>query len=76
MENDLITGGMLIGDAVSRYPETVPVFLEFGLHCIGCAVAASESIRDGAESHGITGKRLEEFLGALNAAARREGSGL
>jgi len=29
------------------------VFMKHGLHCVGCHVAAFESIEQGAEAHGI-----------------------
>ncbi|MDD5318144.1 MAG: DUF1858 domain-containing protein [Candidatus ainarchaeum sp.] len=68
-EKGLVGEGMLISEVVSLYPQTIPVFMEFGLHCIGCSVAASETVGDGARSHGMDGKRLAAFLRALNIAA-------
>lgn len=64
-----ITGKMEIGAIVGKHPETAPVFLEFGLHCIGCRMAQSESLEDGARAHGITGARFAVMLAALNKAA-------
>ncbi len=48
-----ITAEMPIGDVVKNHPETVRVFLQHGLMCVGCAVARFENIRDGATAHGI-----------------------
>ncbi|MDY6793946.1 MAG: DUF1858 domain-containing protein [Actinomycetota bacterium] len=48
-----ITKDMNIQDVVERNPETIRVFLEHGLHCIGCAVARFENIEQGAMAHGI-----------------------
>jgi len=36
-----ITKDMTIQEVVESNPETIRVFLEHGLHCIGCAVARS-----------------------------------
>ena len=42
-----ITPDMPIGDVVKNYPETIKVFLQHGLMCVGCAVARFENIKDG-----------------------------
>jgi hybrid cluster-associated redox disulfide protein len=66
-----ITKEMPIGDVVRSHPETVPVFMQHGLHCIGCAVAAFESIEEGANAHGID---VEALMKDLNEAAKDEKS--
>ncbi|MBD3348164.1 MAG: DUF1858 domain-containing protein [Candidatus Eisenbacteria bacterium] len=56
---------MPIGDVVKSHPETLEVFAKHGLHCIGCAVAAFESIEEGATVHGID---VDTLIKDLNAA--------
>ncbi|MCD4690601.1 DUF1858 domain-containing protein [bacterium] len=58
---------MPIGTVVREHPETVPVFLKHGLHCIGCHVAAFESVAEGAQAHGID---VEPLMTELNEAVR------
>jgi len=41
-EKSKITRDMTIEEVVDRYPQTVPVFIEHGLYCVGCHVAAQE----------------------------------
>ncbi|MEA3409573.1 MAG: DUF1858 domain-containing protein [Candidatus Eisenbacteria bacterium] len=65
----VITKAMPIGDVVKNHPETVPVFMQHGLHCIGCAVAAFESIAEGAAAHGID---VEALITDLNTATEAE----
>ncbi len=65
--NMVITPEMRIGDALSRYPQTLRVFLSHGLMCVGCAVARFEDIRQGAEAHGID---LDALMKDLNQAAQ------
>jgi len=65
MGSDAITRDMPIGTVVKEHPETVPVFLKHGLHCIGCHVAAFESVAEGAQAHGID---VEPLMTELNAA--------
>jgi hybrid cluster-associated redox disulfide protein len=67
--NTRITKEMPIGDVVRNHPETVPVFMKHGLHCIGCAVAAFESIAEGAAAHGID---IDALITDLNQAATGE----
>jgi len=65
MAEMVLTKEMPIGDVVKNHPETVPVFMQHGLHCIGCAVAAFESIAEGAAAHGID---VEALISDLNKA--------
>ena len=62
MTEKAITKEMPIGDVVQKHPETIAVFMKNGLHCIGCAVAAFESIAEGAAAHGIAIDPLIEQL--------------
>jgi hybrid cluster-associated redox disulfide protein len=61
-----ITKDMPIGDVVKEHPETIPVFFKYGLHCIGCHVAAWESIAEGAAVHGVL--EIDEMVDELNRA--------
>ncbi len=65
MADQAITKEMPIGTVVQEHPETVPVFLQHGLHCIGCHVAAFESVAEGAAAHGID---LDALMNDLNEA--------
>ena len=56
---------MLISEVVKKYPQTATIFLEYGLHCIGCAFAKDETIGETVRIHGI---ELEKFLDSLNRA--------
>ncbi len=58
-----ITKDMSIEEVVSKYPETVMVFMRHGLYCVGCHVSAFESIEEGAMLHGIN---LDALLEDLN----------
>lgn len=66
---DLITKDMSIGEAVAKYPNTIPVFMHNGLHCIGCAVANYESIEQGSAGHGID---VDKLVKELNSAAKKK----
>ncbi|MFX0107799.1 MAG: DUF1858 domain-containing protein [Candidatus Hodarchaeota archaeon] len=51
-----------IGEVVMKWPETAATFMEWGLHCYGCAVARYENIEQGATAHGIDPDKLVEAL--------------
>jgi len=62
-----ITKHMLIGEIAQQYPETFDIFVKFGLHCVGCHVAAFETIEQGAMAHGIdVDKLVDELNEAIN----------
>jgi len=69
-----ITKDMTIQEVVQRNPETIRVFLEHGLHCIGCAVARYENIEQGALAHGIDVDALVRDLNAKVEEVRRRKS--
>jgi hybrid cluster-associated redox disulfide protein len=63
-----ITGGMTLGDVVSKYPETAMVMYKYGLHCIGCHVATWETIEQGCRAHGISDKDIDKMIEEMNAS--------
>ncbi len=54
-----------IGEVVTKYPETVRIFEDFGLGCAGCRAALFESIEQGAIVHGIDADSLVEGLNKI-----------
>jgi hybrid cluster-associated redox disulfide protein len=60
----VITKDMTIQEVVENNPETIRVFLEHGLHCVGCSVARFENIEQGAMAHGIDVDTLMKDLNA------------
>ncbi len=53
-----ITKEMSIVDVVQKYPQTVQVFRNYGMGCLGCAAARFENIEQGAAAHGIDANAL------------------
>lgn len=62
-ENNKITGDMKIEEIVAKYPQTIGVFFQYGLGCVGCHAASFESLAEGATMHGID---LDAMLKDLN----------
>ncbi len=46
---------------------TVPVFQEFGMHCLGCPSASGESLEQAAQVHGFD---INELIEALTKAIK------
>lgn len=61
-----ITKDMMLGDLVSKYPKAAEIMLERGLHCVGCHVAAFETVEQGALAHGMKKKDMEEMIKEMN----------
>ncbi|MDA8233280.1 MAG: DUF1858 domain-containing protein [Clostridia bacterium] len=57
-----ITKDMGIGEVVSQYPQTIPVFQAHGMGCFGCAAARFENVEQGALAHGIDVAKLIQDL--------------
>lgn len=58
-----ITKNMSIGEVLSLDKSTARIFLEFGMHCLGCPHAVGESIEMAGATHGIN---VDELVDALN----------
>jgi hybrid cluster-associated redox disulfide protein len=54
----LINEKMSILEVVQTYPQTVDVFRNYGMGCLGCSAARFENIEQGAAAHGIDIKTL------------------
>ncbi|MDQ7797997.1 MAG: DUF1858 domain-containing protein [Candidatus Edwardsbacteria bacterium] len=64
-----ITRDMTIMDVVNKYPQSIKVFFEHGLFCIGCNVAYRETVEQGAAAHGID---VDELMAKLNQSLPEE----
>lgn len=63
---DKITKDMTFQQVIEKYPNSVDVMLNYGLHCIGCHVASWETIEQGAAAHGLKKKDIEKMLDEMN----------
>jgi hybrid cluster-associated redox disulfide protein len=61
-----ITKDMKLGDIIQKFPDTADVMMEHGLHCIGCHVAAWESLEDGCRAHGMSDEEITSLLKKMN----------
>jgi hybrid cluster-associated redox disulfide protein len=61
-----VTKDMIISDVLKIDKGTVPIFLNSGMHCLGCPSSSGESIEDACAIHGIDAdmliKQLNDYL--------------
>jgi hybrid cluster-associated redox disulfide protein len=65
-----ITKEMTLGEVVSKYPKSISVMLNYGMHCIGCGMAVYETIEQGASAHGLDPKTIEKMVKEMNSALK------
>lgn len=58
-----ITKQMSILEIVQKHPETVEVFRNYGMGCLGCSAARFENVEQGAAAHGID---IDALIADLN----------
>ncbi|HLP80056.1 MAG TPA: iron-sulfur cluster assembly accessory protein [Acidobacteriota bacterium] len=66
MTDILIRRDMTIGEIVKQYPAAAEVFMEYGLHCVGCHVSYWETIEQGAASHGMSSEEIDMMVRDAN----------
>ena len=61
-----ITKDMTVAQVLAMDIDSARVFMESGMHCVGCPASSGESIEQACEVHGIDAdeliKRLNEFF--------------
>ena len=60
----MVTKDMIIAEVLDNYPETAPLFLEIGMHCLGCPSARGESVEQACMVHGAD---VDTLIGKINA---------
>lgn len=61
---DRVTKEMNILEIVEKYPQSIDIFVKYGLGCIGCAAARFENLEAGAKVHGFD---PDEMVAEINA---------
>ena len=63
-----ITRETTIGDIIQKYPGVVDILMATGVHCVGCHVAAFESLEQGLKGHGKSDAEVDKLINDLNSA--------
>jgi hybrid cluster-associated redox disulfide protein len=59
----MISKDMTIGEIVRNFPHSIEILMSFGMGCVGCPSAQSETLAEAAMVHGMD---IEKLLEALN----------
>jgi len=63
-----ITKDTIIGDVLDLAPQTAPIFLSIGMHCLGCPSSRGETVEEDCAFHGVD---VDKLLEAVNAEANK-----
>jgi hybrid cluster-associated redox disulfide protein len=59
-----ITKDTIIGDILDIAPDTAPIFLSIGMHCLGCPSSRGETVEEACMVHGVD---VDALLDKLNS---------
>ena len=65
-----ITKDTIIGDILDIAPQTAPVFMSIGMHCLGCPSSRGETVEQACMVHGVDVNALLEEINKLVPAAQ------
>ena len=63
-----ITKDTIIGNILDIAPETAPIFMSIGMHCLGCPSSRGETVEQACWVHGVD---VDELLAKLNAGVSK-----
>ena len=59
-----ITKDTIIGDILNIAPQTAPLILSIGMHCLGCPASRGETVEQACMVHGVD---CDDLLAKVNA---------
>ena len=63
-----ITKNTIVADALKIAPKSAKLFMEIGMHCLGCPASSGESIEQACAAHGANVDELIEKINKLSDA--------
>ena len=63
-----ITKDTIIGEILDIAPQTAPIFLSMGMHCLGCPSSRGETVEEACAVHGVD---VEKLLAVVNEVANK-----
>ena len=59
----------IIGDILTIAPQTAPLFMNIGMHCLGCPASRGETVEQACMVHGVDPDDLLAKVNEMIAAA-------
>ena len=53
----------IIGDILTIAPQTAPLFMNIGMHCLGCPASRGETVEQACMVHGV---EVDDLLAKVN----------
>ena len=69
MSQGKISKDMTFGELLRLVPAAGQILMGYGMHCIGCHIAVTETIEQGARAHGMDDQTIEKMINELNLSA-------
>jgi hybrid cluster-associated redox disulfide protein len=64
-EKSILKKGMTIAEAIKLKPQIAGLLMTKGMHCLGCVIAAGETLEQAAQVHGLDPDTLIKELNEL-----------
>jgi len=61
-----ITKNMKFSEILEKKENAGEIMAEHGLHCVGCMMAAMESLEEGCRVHGMSDDEIDKMIGEIN----------
>ena len=65
------TKDTIIGSVLDVAPQTAPLFMAIGMHCLGCPASRNETVEEACMVHDMPVEELVERLNGIIAANRK-----
>ena len=62
MERSTLTASMAVAEVMTRWPQTVSIFLNYRMACVGCTMSPFDNLADVSEIYGLDLDRLLDEL--------------
>ena len=63
----------IIGDILDIAPQTAPLFMSIGMHCLGCPASRGETVEEACAVHGVDADAFLEQVNKFIEASEEAG---
>jgi hybrid cluster-associated redox disulfide protein len=65
-----LSKNMTFSELLGVCPDAAEILMSYGLHCIGCHIAVTETVEQGAMAHGLSGDQIDAMMAELEASVK------